>query len=61
VERYDADSYLAKVAANYRALAKADSSVVLLDGAASKEDVTAALCQAVDSLFAPLFAPPPRS
>jgi len=57
VERYDADSYLAKVAANYRALAKADSSVVVLDGTGSKEEVTAAICQAI----APLFAPPGRS
>ena len=57
VERYDADSYLSKVAANYRALSKADSSVVVLDGAGSKEEVTAGICQAID----PLFAPPPRS
>ena len=42
VERYDADSYLAKVAANYRALACQDPSVVTLDGAASKDEVTAA-------------------
>ena len=61
VERYDADSYLAKVAANYRALAKADSSVVVLDGTGSKEEVTAAICQAIDPLFTPLFAPPARS
>jgi|SRR5450631_282456 len=57
VERYDADSYLAKVAANYRTLAKEDASVVVVNGAGSKEEVTAAICQAI----APLFAPPPRS
>jgi thymidylate kinase len=57
VERYDADSYLAKVAANYRSLATADSSVVVLDGAGSKDEVTAAICRTI----APLFAPPPRS
>ncbi len=53
IERYDADSYLAKVAANYRALARQDPSVVILDGAASKDEVTAALCRAVAPLFAP--------
>ena len=53
IERYDADSYLAKVAANYRALARQDPSVVILDGAASKDEVTAALCRAMAPLFAP--------
>jgi dTMP kinase len=53
VERYDADSYLGKVAANYRDLAGQDPSVVILDGAAAKDDVTAALCRAIDRLFAP--------
>lgn len=57
VERYDADSYLAKVAANYRALAKGDSTVIVLDGAATMEAVTAEICGAI----APLFAPSPRS
>jgi dTMP kinase len=61
VERYDADSYLAKVAANYRALARVDASVVVVDGAGSKDDVTGAICQAIDPLFLPLLAPPPRS
>ena len=53
VERYDADSYLAKVSANYLALAKQEASVVILDGAASKDEVTAAMCRAIAPLFAP--------
>jgi dTMP kinase len=53
VERYDADSYLAKVAANYRGLAKQDPSVVVLDGAAAKDEVTEAMCRAIAPLFAP--------
>jgi dTMP kinase len=53
VERYDADSYLAKVSANYRSLASQDSSVVILNGAASKDEVTVALCHAIAPLFAP--------
>ena len=57
VERYDADSYLAKVSANYRALASHDASVVILDGAASKDEVTAAMCRSI----APLFAPAARA
>ena len=52
VERYDADSYLAKVSANYRSLACQDPSVLTLDGAASKEEVTAAMCRAIAPLFA---------
>ena len=52
VERYDADSFLAKVSANYRELARQDSSTVILDGAATKDDVTTALRRAIDALFA---------
>ena len=52
VERYDADSYLAKVSANYRSLARQDPSVLTLDGAASKDEVTAAMCRAIAPLFA---------
>jgi dTMP kinase len=52
VERYDADSYLAKVSANYRLLARQDPSVLTLDGAASKDEVTAAMCRAIAPLFA---------
>jgi dTMP kinase len=57
IERYDADSYLAKVAANYCRLARQDSSVVVLDGAASKDEVTLAMCRTLDSLFAPSRKP----
>ncbi len=53
IERYDADSYLARVAANYRDLARQDPAVVTLDATASKDDVTAALCRAIAPLFAP--------
>jgi thymidylate kinase len=52
VERYDADSFLAKVSANYRALARQDSSTVTLDGAAPKDEVTAAVNREIDVLFA---------
>jgi dTMP kinase len=52
IERYDADSYLAKVAANYRVLAQTDKTAVILDGAASKDDVTRAVCRSIDGLFA---------
>ena len=52
VERYDANSYLAKVAENYRALAKPDPAVLVVDGALGKDAVTEALCR----LIAPLFA-----
>jgi dTMP kinase len=51
-ERYDADSYLAKVAANYRTLAHHDPSVVVVDGADDKDTVTAAICRAIATLFA---------
>ena len=54
IERYDADSYLAKVAANYRVLASQDPSVVVLDGSASLDDVSRAVRQAIDSQFAPV-------
>lgn len=52
VERYDADSYLAKVAGNYRTLAKQDPKAVVLDGGCSKDEVTAAVCRVVAPLFA---------
>ncbi len=55
VERYDADSYLAKVAGNYRMLAEQDPTAVVLDGSRSKDEVTEAIRHAV----APLFACPP--
>jgi dTMP kinase len=53
VERYDADSYLAKVAANYRELAKRDPTVVVLDGSLAKDEVTAAIRRVLGPLFAP--------
>jgi dTMP kinase len=52
VERYDADSFLAKVAANYRQLAKEDAGVTVLDGSRSKEEVTDALVRSIAPLFA---------
>jgi dTMP kinase len=57
IERYDADSYLAKVAANYRELARRDPSVVILDGARTKDDVTQGMCRAICSLFASIHNP----
>jgi dTMP kinase len=55
VERYDADAYLAKVAENYRQLAQKDPTVVVLDGALAKDQVTEDLCR----VLAPLFASDP--
>jgi dTMP kinase len=47
-ERYDEDGLQARVAANYRRLAAADSSVVVLDGARSVEEVADAIAREVD-------------
>lgn len=52
VERYDGDSYLAKVAANYRALASGAARVVILDGTGTKEAVETLVCRSIASLFA---------
>jgi dTMP kinase len=52
VERYDADSFLAKVSANYRAFARQDSSTVIVDGGGTKDEVTNAVCREIDALFA---------
>ena len=52
VERYDADSYLARVAENYRRLAKADATAVILDGAVDREDVEASILATVKARFA---------
>jgi dTMP kinase len=52
IERYDADSYLAKVAANYRELARGDARVVTVDGAGAKDDVTTLVCRSIAPLFA---------
>jgi dTMP kinase len=56
-ERYDADSYLGRVADNYRRLARADASAVILDGSASRDEVTAAAVAAVRARFAFPAAP----
>ncbi len=52
VERYDADSYLARVADNYRRLAHADASAVILDGSAEREQVAAAIVATVQARLA---------
>ena len=57
VERYDADSYLAKVAGNYRQLAQGQAGVVVLDGTGSKDEVTAAVCGAITARFASAIGP----
>ena len=51
-ERYDAHSYLARVAENYRRLARADPRAVILDGSGSRESVEAAIAAAVQARFA---------
>jgi dTMP kinase len=56
-ERYDADSYLSRVADNYRRLARADASAVILDGSAAREDVAAAVVAAVVARFASSATP----
>jgi dTMP kinase len=53
VERYDADPVQERVAANYRRLAAADPmGVVVLDGARTIEEVTAAAVRAIDAVLA---------
>jgi dTMP kinase len=56
-ERYDADSYLSRVADNYRRLARANASAVILDGSAAREDVAAAVVAAVEARFASSATP----
>ena len=56
-ERYDADSYLGLVADNYRRLAQADASAVILDGCASRDEVALAIVAAVQARFASPAAP----
>jgi dTMP kinase len=50
VERYDADSYLARVAANYRALAATTPGVVVIDGRPPADEVARAIAAEVDRL-----------
>jgi dTMP kinase len=51
VERYDHDAVQARVAENYRRLASADPSALILEGSGSIADVTAAITAAVDALL----------
>jgi dTMP kinase len=52
IERYDADSYLTRVAGNYRDLAKQDPRVAVINGAADRNQVT----EAIRRILAPFFA-----
>jgi dTMP kinase len=52
VERYDGDSCLAKVGANYRVLARGEPRAVVLDGTGTKEEVTTLVCRSIAALFA---------
>jgi dTMP kinase len=51
VERYDADGYLAKVAAHYRLLAQDDPKAIVVDGRPSMDEVTRSIQAAIDSLL----------
>jgi dTMP kinase len=51
VERYDADGTLARVAENYRKLAAGLPGVVVLDGSAGVDDVTAAILERVQQVL----------
>lgn len=50
-ERYDADSTLAKVATQYRALAAADPRARVVDGSPSVDEVTLAILKVVDEVL----------
>ena len=52
VERYDADSYLARVAENYRRLARTDATAVILDGSLDREQVETAIIATVRARLA---------
>ena len=56
-ERYDTDSYLGRVADNYRRLARAAGSTVILDGSASRDEVAVAVVAAVQARFASTATP----
>ncbi|MGB8299004.1 MAG: dTMP kinase [Polyangia bacterium] len=51
-ERYDADSYLDRVADNYRRLARDAAATVILDGSVSRDEVAKAVAAAVAVRFA---------
>ena len=51
-ERYDADSYLERVADNYRRLARDAATTVILDGSVSRDEVAKAVAAAVQGRFA---------
>lgn len=51
VERYDADSYLARVAANYRRIAASAPHTRVLDGTPPLDEVTQAIAREVDALL----------
>lgn len=51
VERYDHDAVQTRVAENYRRLAAADASAVILDGSGTVAEVTAAIAATVDRLI----------
>jgi dTMP kinase len=51
-ERYDADSYLGRVAENYRRLARATAATMILDGSVSRDEVAEAVSAAVQVRFA---------
>jgi dTMP kinase len=51
-ERYDADAYLARVAENYRRLARADEATAIVDGDRPPDEVARAIAALVDRLLA---------
>lgn len=51
VERYDADSFLARVAGNYRRLARERTDVAVVDGSPPPDQVTQAVIRMVDKLL----------
>jgi dTMP kinase len=51
LERYDADSVQARVAANYRELARRHPGVQVLDGSGDVDSVTRSLCGLVETLL----------
>ena len=58
VERYDEDGLQSRVAENYRQLARADASIVVLDGSPPPDEVTNAIAAAVDRKLAVLGCRP---